>query len=273
MNTNFIPANSIKSTSICNDIISHLVGYFINKPSKLKPITEESIFKDFTKIYNETNDGDIDFTQDTCVTPTILVEYCKKKDISVYAFNSNNDLYEKYLSKNKNRRALIFYTVDEYFYIINDPTIFSKITHKYAKKTEKLPSLSPITDLLINNIKRKLLSCKNRDIKQLKLKGNASPDDILQLLEKQHNTCYVCNEEVLTLNWKNRCLYQFSIDRIDESFPHDRNNVLISCYFCNCRHRIDEEYKICTAGCHTEPKDIIWRNQVDKTIINNLLLR
>lgn len=130
------------------------------------------------------------------------------------------------------------------------------------------------TSSLENNIRKKISTYKKKDIDRFGREGTATIDDILQLLRKQNFTCYVCDEKVITSNWKPFCCYQFSIDRINNNLPHDRNNVLISCYYCNCRHysEFNQPNKICNAGCHTETKNIVVRTQVDKDKINNLLL-
>ena len=127
---------------------------------------------------------------------------------------------------------------------------------------------------LINNIKRKLSRYKQSDIDKFGREGTISIDDVLELLKKQNFTCYVCDEMVLACNWKPLCCYQFSVDRINNNLPHDRNNVLISCYYCNCRHhfQFDQVNKICNKGCHIQSKNIISRTSVDINKINRLLL-
>ena len=125
-----------------------------------------------------------------------------------------------------------------------------------------------------NNIQKKLLRYKKIDIDKFGREGSASIEDISQLLNKQKFTCYVCDEMIITSKWKPFCCYQFSVDRINNNLPHDRNNVLISCYYCNCRHHFEfnQKNKICNAGCHTQQKNIISRTFVDINKINNLLL-
>jgi hypothetical protein len=131
------------------------------------------------------------------------------------------------------------------------------------------------TSSLKNNIQRKLARYKKSDIDSFGREGTVSIDDISKLLKKQNFTCYVCNEMVITSKWKPFCCYQFSVDRINNNLPHDKNNVLISCYYCNCRHHFEfnQKNKICNEGCHTQPKNIISRKQVDKEKINSLLLQ
>ena len=94
---------------------------------------------------------------------------------------------------------------------------------------------------------KKIYSYRAKDLKKWGIAGDISIQDIEELLVKQNYTCYVCKDKVLLDSWISNCLYQFSIDRINEHFPHDRDNFLISCYHCNCTSYIreDSEKKIC----------------------------
>ena len=107
-----------------------------------------------------------------------------------------------------------------------------------------------------NKCMAKIYRYRKTDKSRWGISGDISVKDIEELLVKQNNTCYVCKEPVLLDSWIPFCLYQFSIDRINEHLPHDRDNFLISCYHCNCTYysREDAEKKICIHGCHTEEK-------------------
>lgn len=103
---------------------------------------------------------------------------------------------------------------------------------------------------------KKIYAYRAKDFKRWGIAGDISIKDIEEMLIRQNKRCYVCKEIVLLDSWTNNCLYQFSIDRINEHFPHDRNNFLISCYHCNCTFytRDGSEKKICINGCHKDEK-------------------
>jgi len=103
---------------------------------------------------------------------------------------------------------------------------------------------------------KKIHSYRQTDKKRWGISGDISIKDIEELLIKQNNKCYVCKELVLLDSWTNNCLYQFSVDRINENLPHDRDNFLISCFHCNCTLYVREgsKEKMCINGCHTEKK-------------------
>lgn len=129
-------------------------------------------------------------------------------------------------------------------------------------------------------IKNKLYTYKHSDNKKFKIEGNVTIDDIKKLFRIQNFKCYICDDVVLSCNWKPNCLYQFSIDRIDNNLPHNKNNVLISCYYCNCISyktnilNCHETNKICENGCHCEKRIIkIKREDIPNEKINSLRLK
>jgi len=90
-------------------------------------------------------------------------------------------------------------------------------------------------DKIKKNIQKKISNCKFKDKKKFNISGNINYHDVLQLLNVQSNKCYICNDKLLISKYEPNCLYQFSLDRLDNTKPHDKNNISISCYFCNCK--------------------------------------
>ena len=106
-------------------------------------------------------------------------------------------------------------------------------------------------------------------------KGNVNEQDVIELLRRQRFSCYICEEQILSVNWLPYCCYQFSIDRLDNTKPHDRENVLISCYYCNCRYHPEFKQvdKCCTARCHKVAKPFLrTRSQVETSTIQKFHL-
>jgi hypothetical protein len=113
-------------------------------------------------------------------------------------------------------------------------------------------------------IMRKIQRYKQEDKKYHRKITNdyISVEDVKNLLIKQNNKCYVCHDIVITQEWYPHCLYQFTLDRINNTLPHNRNNVLICCNYCNSySHLSDKERdtccsKLCLRGCHTIKRNI-----------------
>lgn len=92
--------------------------------------------------------------------------------------------------------------------------------------------------------------------------GNITVGDVMELFIKQNFRCYICECRLL-INSSAYCFYKFSIDRIDNKQAHNKNNVLIACYHCNCGEMLMKrprsiatkrrkiKFKICVNKCHT----------------------
>lgn len=108
-----------------------------------------------------------------------------------------------------------------------------------------------ITQKIKENIQKKIYNCKQFDKKKFNRIGNIKYENIINILKIQDNKCHKCNDKVLLYNYQPKCLYQFSIDRLNNNEPHDNSNIKISCYFCNCKdhYLFDIKTKDCDIGC------------------------
>ena len=130
---------------------------------------------------------------------------------------------------------------------------------------------NPNLEIVIN---KKINECKKIDKLKFKKEGNITNNDIKELLRKQKFKCYICNDMILTSNWFSECLYQMSFSLINITLPHNRDNVLISCYYCNNSEKTEKsKIKRCKNKCHHDNKIIISnKNNISETLINNLKL-
>ena len=122
-------------------------------------------------------------------------------------------------------------------------------------------------------VNKKINNCKRNDKNVFAREGNLTNQHVYNLLIRQECKCYICKEALMLSKWKKYCCYQFSIDRIDNTKPHDEGNVLITCYYCNCKNdtRFNQYDKICSSGCHTVPKQLRNREHVLQQEIDDIL--
>ena len=149
--------------------------------------------------------------------------------------------------------------------------ILVKMNLEYTKS-----SIGSIDKVILHKIKH----YKEKDkLKKRKITNDyVSIEDVKNLLIKQDNKCYVCYDNVITQEWFPECLYQFTLDRINNNLPHNKNNVLICCNYCNSYSHLPDISdiccsKLCRRGCHTIKRNIL-RTRYDvpmKEIINLLL--
>ncbi|MEW8687539.1 MAG: hypothetical protein AB2556_17125 [Candidatus Thiodiazotropha sp.] len=90
----------------------------------------------------------------------------------------------------------------------------------------------PLTEQQLRKaIAKKLVAHKRQD--QAKgLMFNLKVGQILELKEAQNNHCAACNIELLWA-YQPKDTQQFSVDRLDNSVCHVRDNIRLTCLECN----------------------------------------
>ena len=94
-------------------------------------------------------------------------------------------------------------------------------------------------------MQKKLNSYKRQDIKKNKNEnGLISYEELLEKLVISKLRCYYCKKEALLLYENNREQKQWTLDRLDNSCGHTKDNVVISCLKCNLERRClnDEKF-------------------------------
>ncbi len=94
-------------------------------------------------------------------------------------------------------------------------------------------------------LQKKLDSYKQQDIKKNKNEnGLISYEELLEKLVISKLRCYYCKKEALLLYENNREQKQWTLDRLDNSCGHTKDNVVISCLKCNLERRClnDEKF-------------------------------
>jgi hypothetical protein len=97
----------------------------------------------------------------------------------------------------------------------------------------------PIMQTYVEEISKKHSSYKQQDISKEKYDANAfiNFDEILSLLRCCELKCHYCLCELFVLYSKSRFPQQWTLDRIDNTLGHNRDNLVISCLECNLKRR------------------------------------
>jgi hypothetical protein len=96
-----------------------------------------------------------------------------------------------------------------------------------------------------NELHKKINSYKQQDIKKDKnLDGLISYEELLEKLVVSKLKCYYCRKDVLLLYENNREQKQWTLDRLDNSLGHTKENVVVCCLKCNLERRClnDEKF-------------------------------
>lgn len=119
--------------------------------------------------------------------------------------------------------------------------------------------ISNMTDFrFVYHIQQKINSARDYDKKRKWKAGNIEVGHVLELAKRQNNKCWKCEDEMMLHSWMSNCCYQFSIDRINNLEPHNYDNCLLACSYCNCHEHgsYTQKNKICDAGCHVDERTL-----------------
>jgi hypothetical protein len=89
-------------------------------------------------------------------------------------------------------------------------------------------------------------TCRSIDnYKEFEKSCDLDKNFLIELKELQNNLCYFCKNELL-FEANSEKLNQASIDRIDNNFGHTKDNVKLTCIFCNHAKNLNnnETYKL-----------------------------
>lgn len=91
-------------------------------------------------------------------------------------------------------------------------------------------------------VERKIYGYKNQDIKK-KRSGLISYQECLEKLVISKLKCYYCKTNCLLAYENVREKTQWTLDRLDNSTGHSKDNVVISCLGCNLKRRTTDDKK------------------------------
>lgn len=113
---------------------------------------------------------------------------------------------------------------------------FSQSNQEYVLKYE---NNNKFYKKMVSQIKNKINGYKSQD--KIKNKYNENEfidfDEAMRLIIDNNFICYYCKQKVMVLYNHVREPKQWSLDRIDNSFGHNKNNLFLTCLECNLRRK------------------------------------
>jgi len=99
--------------------------------------------------------------------------------------------------------------------------------------------LSKTSEFVLTQISNKISGYRSQDTEKelLNLDLLVSKADVLELMKSSCLSCYYCKEGTLVLYEYVRDPKQWTLERLDNSRGHNRDNVVLSCLRCNLRRR------------------------------------
>lgn len=100
-------------------------------------------------------------------------------------------------------------------------------------------------DFLKRELERKLNGYKNQDVKKKILDENKiiKYEECLEKLVISKLKCYYCKNDCLLAYENVREETQWTLDRLDNSIGHNKDNVVICCLKCNLKRRTLDDKK------------------------------
>jgi hypothetical protein len=98
---------------------------------------------------------------------------------------------------------------------------------------------NPLQECILQELQKKIAGYKTQDIH----KGIYDPekfvnmDDVIHLLHDSKMICFYCNTDVHVLYEIVREVNQWTLDRVNNSLGHNRDNVIIACLKCNLNRK------------------------------------
>lgn len=131
--------------------------------------------------------------------------------------------------------------------------------------------------IIINKIKKYIIQDCDSPLKMNETckKGENIPinyvdiNDVVALLKVQENKCYICKQSI-KVNYKAWCKNQITLDRINSKNPHLKGNVLISCWFCNCRD-FNKQLKCKNECCNNKSNSLRTKKEISSIEIKELI--
>jgi DNA replication protein DnaC len=80
------------------------------------------------------------------VSPAMIHHLCEKRDISEYAFDADNNIIYRNVSKSRNNNVLIYYCIDSHMYLITEKQEVQHIVKVFSAKNGEKKFIASIVD-------------------------------------------------------------------------------------------------------------------------------
>jgi hypothetical protein len=141
-------------------------------------------------------------------------------------------------TKEKTKRVIV--DSDKWTFTENDLN-FENIIQvlNMIQKKEFTSEYTNIVKCIIQQLNQKINGYKSQDIhkKLLDLEKLVDLENVLQLLIQSNLECFYCKNKVKVLYEHVREPCQWTLDRIDNDYGHNKGNLEIACLSCNVRRR------------------------------------
>ena len=156
-------------------------------------------------------------------------------DENIQKSEKNNDFRTTMLEKPKNKRVIT--TLENWTFKEHDYTYENQLSiiHNLRHNTDNTSSYRNV----LQQLNKKINGYKTQDInKSLYVPEKfVTIEKVLGFLDESKLMCYYCKTPVLILYEIVRETHQWTLDRIDNNYGHNSDNVMIACLGCNLKRK------------------------------------
>lgn len=144
----------------------------------------------------------------------------------------------KNVKTEKEKRKRVITTISSWNFTDDDLT-FENQMNLLQQIHEKKIINQKHCDIILSQIRTKINGYRNQDIEKNKFEPDLFIDEeyVINCLVECNIKCFYCKENVNILYEYVRATKQWSLDRLDNNFGHNKNNLVVACLGCNLRRK------------------------------------
>jgi hypothetical protein len=144
----------------------------------------------------------------------------------------------KNVKTEKEKRKRIITTISSWNFTEEDLTYENQINLLRQIHEKKIINKNHC-EVILSQIRCKLNGYRNQDMEKKKFEPELFVDEqyVLDSLIECNMKCFYCKENVNILYEYVRASKQWSFDRLDNHFGHNKNNLVVACLGCNLRRK------------------------------------
>jgi hypothetical protein len=168
--------------------------YYIDQINDLKE------YIDNIKTYESPNKKPV-YNIDNAFTPAFIDYFCKTYGISHYAYDVNKTCFMKYVHKNQNHRALIYYAMNNHMYLIkNQDLVKSMVAKAKDKINTSLLECDEVKNYFIDEDDKYKPIYLNEDMENIKANIKKRSDCVYMYSRNIHNINDIFEQFIMVFN-------------------------------------------------------------------------
>jgi len=145
----------------------------------------------------------------------------------------------KQINTQKEKKVRVVAQTDKWQQVLQPDYYTSQIQYDILSSQNTENTELPVYKMMIQQIQQKINGYKGQDLEKSLFSATdfVDLDYTVDLIKKSGLKCYYCKQDMKILYEHVREPKQWSLERIDNNYGHNKNNVEIACLSCNLRRK------------------------------------